>query len=152
MELIECVNCKSTRDLKTFYIVELQNGGLDEFPNKINLCSSCFKDSIFSKIKGVGRPSIGSAEDFKDTLKDWFNCKIGTKEAKERIGLPVGNQSTWNRLRVEYMQLNGIVDNRNNIDIINAKGYTTDILGYIKYKDKDKTYINREGNFIYKNK
>lgn len=55
---------------------------------------------------------------------------------------------TWDRLKVEYKQKYNIVDNRNNIDIINAKGYTTDIVGYIQYKNKEKIYINRAGRFV----
>lgn len=138
-----CVNCGTNRNLKVYYIVPLINGGNDIDSNKVCLCSKCSKLANLSDTKKNGRPSFGNAEDFEDTLKDWFECRIGTKEAKALIGLKQSNQSTWSRLKKEYKEKHNIVDNRNNIDILEAKGLDNNLLGYIKYKDEEK-YIFRK--------
>ena len=135
---MNCVNCGADRDLKAYYIVPLNNGGNDVDSNKVYLCCKCAKLSQLSNTKKNGRPSFGSIEDFEDTMRDWFECRIGTKEAKALIGLKQSNQSTWIRLKKEYKEKYDIVDNRNNIDILEAKGLDNSVVGYIKYKDKDK--------------
>lgn len=135
---MNCVNCGADRDLKAYYIVPLDNGGNDIDSNKVYLCHRCAKLSQLSNIKKNGRPSFGSIEDFEDTMRDWFECRIGTKEAKALIGLKQSNQSTWIRLKNEYKDKYNIVDNRNNIDILEAKGLDNDVVGFIKYKGKDK--------------
>lgn len=135
---MNCVNCGADRDLKKYYIVPLDNGGRDIDSNKVYLCCKCAKLSQLSNAKKNGRPSFGNIEDFEDTMRDWFNCKIGTKEAKALIGLKQNNQSTWQRLKKGYKDKYNIVDNRNNIDILEAKGLDNNIVGYIKYKDKEK--------------
>ena len=135
---MNCVNCGAVRDLKAYYIVPLDSGGNDVDSNKVYLCRKCAKLSQLSNIKKNGRPSFGNIEDFEDTMRDWFECRIGTKEAKSRIGLKQTNQSTWIRLKNEYKEKYNIVDNRNNIDILEAKGLDNNVVGYIKYKDKDK--------------
>ena len=135
---MNCVNCGADRDLKAYYIVPLNNGGNDIDSNKVYLCHRCAKLSPLSNTKKNGRPSFGSIEDFEDTMRDWFECRIGTKEAKALIGLKQSNQSTWIRLKNEYKEKYDIVDNRNNIDILEAKGLDNSVVGYIKYKNKDK--------------
>lgn len=135
---MNCVNCGADRDLKAYYIVPLNNGGNDVDSNKVYLCRKCAKLSKLSNTKKNGRPSFGNIEDFEDTMRDWFECRIGTKEAKALIGLKQSNQSTWIRLKKEYKEKYDIVDNRNNIDILEAKGLDNNIVGYIKYKNKDK--------------
>ena len=135
---MNCVNCGADRDLKAYYIVPLDSGGNDVDSNKVYLCRKCAKLSQLSNTKKNGRPSFGSIEDFEDTMRDWFECRIGTKEAKALIGLKQNNQSTWIRLKKEYKEKYDIVDNRNNIDILEAKGLDNSVVGYIKYKDKDK--------------
>ena len=135
---MNCVNCGADRDLKAYYIVPLNNGGNDVDSNKVYLCRKCAKLSQLSNTKKNGRPSFGSIEDFEDTMRDWFECRIGTKEAKALIGLKQSNQSTWIRLKKEYKEKYDIVDNRNNIDILEAKGLDNSVVGYIKYKDKEK--------------
>lgn len=135
---MNCVNCGADRDLKVYYIVPLDNGGNDVDSNKVYLCRKCAKLSQLSNTKKNGRPSFGSIEDFEDTMRDWFECRIGTKEAKALIGLKQTNQSTWIRLKNEYKEKYDIVDNRNNIDILEAKGLDNNVVGYIKYKGKDK--------------
>lgn len=135
---MNCVNCKADRDLKVYYVVPLDSGGNDVDSNKVYLCHRCAKLSPLSNTKKNGRPSFGSIEDFEDTMRDWFECRIGTKEAKALIGLKQTNQSTWIRLKNEYKEKYNIVDNRNNIDILEAKGLDNNVVGYIKYKGKDK--------------
>lgn len=135
---MNCVNCGADRDLKAYYIVPLDSGGNDVDSNKVYLCRKCAKLSQLSTTKKNGRPSFGNIEDFEDTMRDWFECRIGTKEAKSLIGLKQNNQSTWQRLKKEYKDKYNIVDNRNNIDILEAKGLDNNVVGYIKYKDKDK--------------
>lgn len=142
---MKCCNCGADRDLKAYYIVPLDNGGNDIESNKVYLCRRCARLSHLSNMKKNGRPNFGHIEDFEDTIRDWFNCKIGTKEAKELIGLNPNNQSTWSRLKNEYKEKYNIEDNRNNIDILDSKGLDTYVIGYIKYKDKNKIRFTRDG-------
>ena len=139
---MNCVNCSATKNLKEYYIVPLNNGGYNTDSNKVYLCHKCAKLSPLSVIKKNGRPSFGKAEDFEDTLYDWFHCRIGTKEAKDIIGLKQSNQSTWTRLQKEYMLKHDIEHNRNNIDVLNGKCYNNALkIGYIKYKGQDIRYF-----------
>ena len=136
----ECCNCRSTQNIKVHYIVPLVAGGNDIDSNRVHICNKCYNLIPKPTKNTVGRDKI-ELEDVEDTLRDWFYCKIGTKEAKKQIGISSTNQSTWSRLKKEYSKKHNIVDNRNNIDLLIGCGYG--ILGdrtkgYIKYKGKDK--------------
>lgn len=90
------------------------------------------------KIKKVGRPKIVLDTNMENILHDYFQCKIGTSEAKERIGITQRNNSTWQRLQKEYKDKYSIIAFKNNIDNFrsNPKVDETEerVIGYITLK------------------
>lgn len=126
----------TTDERYSYALINLNNQLLSS--NNDTMCN----ESSPRIINKGGRPSFGSVEDFEDILHDWFHCKIGTKEAKNLMNLKQGNKSTWIRLQKGYKAKYGIEDNRNNIDILNSKGYNNALkIGYIKYKGQDIKYF-----------
>lgn len=133
---MKCINCSSTEDLVRHHIVPLENGGNDIDTNICILCSSCKTKADTPPHKKVGRPRIILDTNIENVLHMYFQCKIGTAEARQLIGLPPRNNSTWQRLQKEYKSKHNIIDSRNNVDNIrnNPRINSQDErpLGYIK--------------------
>jgi hypothetical protein len=68
------------------------------------------------KNRGVGRPKVELDSNVEKVLDEYFQCKIGTSEAKEKIKLTPKNNGTWRRLLNEYKAKHKIIDCRNNVD------------------------------------
>lgn len=143
---MKCVNCNSTEDLKKFYIVPLENGGNDIESNIVMLCSKCFKLASTRKRKN-GRPRVALNSDIENVLHQYIQCKIGTKEAKELIGLTEKNNSTWQRLLKEYRAKYNIIDSRNSVDVFANSpriGSETRRQGYVKIDNITYEFWNDE--------
>ena len=56
-------------------------------------------------------------DEIENILHEYFNCKIGAKEAKQRIGLSTKTTDTWYRLINTYKEKFNIPDEfKNSID------------------------------------
>lgn len=116
-----CVNCGSTYNIEYHHIVPLRLGGTNNLGNIVPLCKPCHSKAhqrkLVTEFKG-GRPKAVKYEEASPVLEKYFNLEIGTKEAKELLGLSNKNKSTWTYLTKQYKEENNIPKSfRNTIDI-----------------------------------
>ncbi len=145
-----CDNCGyHGKDLHVHHIVPIALGGSNEESNLSVLCVGCH-----SKVHGgtklielaktnsnVGRKKKYEAnQDRLDAIHDFVTCKIGTKECKERLGIPEGSKITDQEAFRKYMEKADIKSYRNNIDL-HAK----------KIRIGDYSLANREKHICYIN-
>lgn len=111
------------------HLIPLCDGGKDDVRNIIALCPHChklvhgcrnrkgyIKDP--TKCTGRRRKQVDGWEKIVDL---WADCKIGTREAKERLGLSQKSHLTdiiWIR---EHLEKRGIKKVHNTLDISTAK-------------------------------
>lgn len=72
---------------------------------------------------------------YEKVLDDYFSGKIGKRECKARLGFKHSPSSMSEYATVrDYMRKNGILEFRNNVDLISANGnlYAGRVVGYIK--------------------
>ena len=120
-----CSNCSSKENIEYHHIVPLINGGTNKLSNIVPLCVECHEkahDKKGFKSRGGGRPRATTFENAEPILARYFKLEIGTKQAKELIGITVNNKSTWSSLTNEYKDKHSIAkDFRNNIDLLKAQ-------------------------------
>ncbi|MCC0718321.1 HNH endonuclease signature motif containing protein [Clostridioides sp. ZZV14-6105] len=120
-----CSNCDSTENIEYHHIVPLATGGTNKFSNIVPLCVTCHEkahDKKRIKVQGGGSPKATTFPDAEPILKMYFRLEIGTKEAKELIGISINNKSTWTKLTNQYREKYNIdKDFRNNIDLLEAQ-------------------------------
>lgn len=141
-----CCNCENTENLKKLYIVAPDKGGKDLPTNIIYICDSCYNLSSFKKSKS-GRPSLFSFEKIEPIMKDYFECRITTTQAKDKIGISPKNKSSWQKALKLYKDKHNIKTNRNNISVISSNGNTLNdnnrVLGYVVYNNGKKYAYTR---------
>lgn len=129
------------------HIIPLWMGGEDIVENFIPLCHHHHLMVHGAHVRGwdhgkVGRKRKKPPEGYEAALDLYFTCYIGTSECKGLLGIK--QQRKLNDLWWfgEYKEKQGIVDYRNNIDIIEgknkgekAKFIGAEIAGWTKYKD-----------------
>lgn len=166
-ELIEklgktCASCGCITDqVEYHHIVSLELGGDNRLSNIVPLCCICHckaHDKRMVRNYRGGRPKIVEYIYIKDILDSYFKCRIGKARTLELVGLSPTNKSSWYELTKRYKKENGIVDSRNNIDVImsnkviiaNEGTELSDdrILGYIKYQDGKKLRFTKEGVIV----
>lgn len=119
-----CVNCGTTENIKYHHIVPLKNGGTNKLSNIVPLCADCHykaHDKSNFNYKNGGRPRLIEFEDAEPILKRYFNLEIGTKEAKQLLGISLKNKTTRFRLVHQYEEKYNIENFYNNIDLLNAQ-------------------------------
>lgn len=131
-----CVNCGVSENLSYHHIVPLSLGGTNNISNIVRLCPTCHdkahigygdikKIGIFKAIQknSLGRKRLVELDDNTiQILHKYFNCEIGTVEAKSLLGMSLKNKSTWDRIRKEYRQMYNIPDSfRNKVDLLNSQ-------------------------------
>lgn len=120
-----CCNCGSKEKIEYHHIVPLKNGGTNNLGNITPLCQHCHckaHNKIFRRTWNNGRPKAIEYEEAEPILDKYFNLEIGTKEAKELLGVADKNKSTWYRLTKEYKEKHDIPKSfYNNIDLLNSQ-------------------------------
>lgn len=142
-----CYNCGSDEGIELHHVVPLKLGGTNKLSNIVVLCHRChcaahngrhIKDYQNKKVSG--RPHKVSDDVLTSALKDYLNCKIGTKECKARIKMADSCKITDMRFFKRLVKELGIAEYKNNIDIIRKRrGYINkgDEAGYIIYNNGD---------------
>lgn len=119
-----CVNCGADEDIEYHHIVPLKNGGTNNFGNIVPLCSTCHYKAHDRKnfnAKNPGRPKIVEFEEAEIVLHRYFSLEIGTKEAKELLGLSQKTKDSFLKLKKQYEEKYNIEKFKNNIDLINSQ-------------------------------
>ena len=143
----KCANCGSEAGIQYHHIVPLALGGTNKLSNIVPLCYGCHKAAhngqhmqrYRKKGDNEGRPKSCSDEIAFKAFDDWATCKIGTMECKVRMGLSEKTHLTDRPQFKAYKASRGIIENKNNIDIIRKKNGgklpNNSHLGYIVYDD-----------------
>lgn len=120
-----CVNCNSDDRVEYHHIVALADGGTNRITNIVPLCWECHQKAHSSKTvaerhkpERTGRP-MKELKNLEENVQLYIDCKIGTRELKERIGLR-GNLTDSVPFR-RYINSIGIKSVSNNVDLINSK-------------------------------
>ena len=120
-----CCNCGRLEEIQYHHIVPLINGGTNKLTNIVPICQECHSKAHDKKYTSLGenhgRPKLISFQEAEHILSEYFNLKIGTKEAKEKLGMSENNKSTWFKLTKEYKKKHNIKNFRNNIDLLNSQ-------------------------------
>lgn len=153
-----CINCGSTEELEFHHVVPLEIGGADEVSNIVPLCYSCHKAVTHHQliIATAGRKHKAGGrkrqipENYKDILWRFMRCEIGMKECKELLGVSQKTHLGDNVWFREFLEENGIVKYRNNVDLKAAKSGIVDgeIIGIVRFDDGRRTTMVWHGDPI----
>ena len=129
-----CVNCGSSEHIEYHHIVPLVHGGTNNMTNIVPLCWNCHQKAHNKHIHGeaykkakeegkVGRKHKKTYEECLPWITAYFECRIGTKELKEKCGysekVKLSQAAYIKRYKKEH---NVPKDFYNNIDLLEAQG------------------------------
>lgn len=147
----KCVCCGSTLCVEYHHILPICLGGDNRLSNIQPVCNSCHKlihggrvNKLWRADNKGGRKRIPPVRNYKSILEKYFRCEIGKNECCKLLkvnGQTKLNDRYWFK---EYKQEQGIVQYRNNIDIItaNSEMHENREAGYITYKDGSTMVFN----------
>ena len=110
------------------HLIPLCDGGTNDVRNMIALCKHCHKlvhgcrdrKGYLNDYSSEGRP-IKRNEGWETVLEDWAACRIGTREAKERLGISQKSHITDKPWVKDFFDSRGIIPRKNTIDVKEAK-------------------------------
>lgn len=122
-----CACCGSTDGIEYHHIVPLFLGGTNKLSNIVPLCSQCHKAAHYGQHKNKYRKTTHNGRKPKmpyENACEIFNLYadglIGTKKCKQMLGYAKSSKLTDLVSYKKFLNENGIVFVKNNIDIICA--------------------------------
>ena len=143
-----CIVCNTNDNIEYHHLIPLSMNGTNNLSNIVPMCHE-HHNEIHGKITNKrtlnnGRKKKITYEEAEPILDKYFNNEIGTKEAKEMLGISKNTKTTWYNLINEYKEKHNIDSFRNNIDLKSSQ--TKRINSVNKTKSEQLNLLYEENN------